>query len=219
MRRGYERFPAGVGHVYTLFALYKVSKGEWYLPLALTLNALKLRFSDFSAHKESDAKKSAFEVYMKYIITLDEKQAYILGDALDFFERVLGLGQLEEVENQWRWHADFQKPDTQSRSEALRHSLYAAKAIGWNLSANASYGIRSPEIAERYRIAYDMTQVLRKAKSDEKLREAEASGDAEAARWIRMTVDQRDFWATAPEVPPITVEPVAEKPRKKRAPK
>jgi hypothetical protein len=140
-----------------------------------------------------------------YQIELNEKQMQVLQDALDFYERVLGLGQLEEIENHWRHDVKFPDPEFQSKSDGLRFSLYAAKAAGWNLSPNSSRGIRSPDVPERFRIAYDMTQVLRKASSDLRLQRFKEEGNEEGARWESMTVSRYDFWATCDKVPPIKV--------------
>jgi hypothetical protein len=141
-----------------------------------------------------------------YQISVNEEQMRVIQDALDFYERVLGLGQLEEVENHWRWDANVKSDDFQSKSDSIRFSLYAAKAAGWNMSPNSSRGIRSPDVPKRFRVAYDMTQVLRKFSSDLRINRALREKDIEAAKFESITVSQNSFWATCEEVPPILVE-------------
>jgi hypothetical protein len=140
-----------------------------------------------------------------YRIEVNESQMRVLMDALDFYERVLGLGQLEEIEHGWRWDIGM-SPDFSEKSEALRNALAAAKMIGWGFPPNASRSIRSPEVPVRFRIAYDMTQVLRKTVSDVRLARFRADGKEECARWEMMTVSRNEFWATCEEQPPIRVE-------------
>lgn len=142
---------------------------------------------------------------MNYTIHLDEQQMQVLRDSLDFYERVLGLGQLEEVEHRWRWDMDVLKRDFQARSDGLRHSLYAAKSIGWDLSSNSSRSVRSELIPTKYRIAYDMTQIIRKVMSDVSIEKAKIENDEKTVRFLNMTVDQNSYWPTYPQQPPIKI--------------
>lgn len=145
-----------------------------------------------------------------YVIEMNESQAQVLKDALDFYERVLGLGQLEEIEYHWRWYADIRAEDFQQKSDTLRYSLYAAKSVGWGHSPNSSRSIRSQEVPKKFRIAYDMTQVLRKAMSDVRLAEAKEEGDEDLVQHLKMTVDQNEYWSVEPEVPPMKVKHIFE---------
>lgn len=140
-----------------------------------------------------------------YHVTVSERQMQVLLDALDFYERVLGLGQLEEVEEGWRMDADVRDPQFVETSDVLRALMQDAKKQGWKLSPNSSRRIRDPGVAPRFRIAYDMTQVLRKAVSDRRLARLKAEGEDAAARWESLTINQDAFWATCPEVPPAAV--------------
>lgn len=140
-----------------------------------------------------------------YQIDVNELQMRVILDALDFYERVLGLGQLEEVEAGWREDADVRDPRFAETSDALLTLMRDAKRQGWKLEPNSSRSIRGPGVAPRFRIAYDMTQVLRKAVSDRRLARLKAEGKEDAARWESRSVSQHVFWATCPEVPPAVV--------------
>lgn len=142
---------------------------------------------------------------MNYTIQLNEQQMHVMRDALDFYERVLGLGQLEEIEFCWRWDADVRGKDFQEKSDAIRHALYSAKLIGWGFGPGASRSIRSGDVPIRFRIAYDMTQVVRKTMSDAAIQRAKIEKNMDTVRHLKMTVDQNEYWATCPEVPKIQV--------------
>lgn len=142
---------------------------------------------------------------MNYTIQLNEQQMQIMRDALDFYERVLGLGQLEEIESHWRWDADVRGKDFQEKSEAIRYSLYSAKLIGWGCGPGASRGIRSENVPARFQIAYDMTQAIRKSMSDVRIFKANIEKDMETVTRLMNTVDQNEYWPTQPKVPKIQI--------------
>jgi len=139
-----------------------------------------------------------------YTIELSEKQMGVLRSALDFYERVMGLGQLEEIEFHWRSHEKYDEKFNE-KSDALRHILYSAKIVGWSLSANSSRSIRSDKVPEVYRIAYDMTQIIRKKMSDVRIENLKEEGDENSLSYEMMTVDRNPFWATCDKVSPIKV--------------
>lgn len=140
-----------------------------------------------------------------YTITLSEEQIQVLRTALDFYERVLGLGQLEEIEYHWRWYADVKNESFDKTSQALKGIIHAMKVIGWNLYPNESYGIHSEQIKKPYRIAYDMTQIIRKAMSDVSIARAKNNNDEDLLRYLKGTVDRNDYYPTYPELEPIKV--------------
>jgi hypothetical protein len=135
-------------------------------------------------------------------IECNESQMGVLKDALDFYERILGLGQLEELEMRWRMNYEGPIEDLDEKSCIIRHCLYGAKRSGWGLSPHVSMSIRSETVPKDFRIAYDMTQIIRKKISDARIEELEGShGNEDLIRHLKMTVDRDDFWASSDEEP------------------
>lgn len=128
----------------------------------------------------------------RYRLDLSAEQAHTVSRALDLYVRIVGLGQLEEVLGVWSEQAD-RSDRFETDRDALQHVIAAAKRIGWRFAANQSRGIHSDAVPEDARRAYDVRQVLRHAIASERVREARAEGDDEAARWVEMTVDMRPF--------------------------
>lgn len=147
---------------------------------------------------------------MKWSLELDEEHITIILRALDFYERTLGLGQLEEIEYHWRAKADLKDEAFESKSNAIYNMTRAMKAIGWNLEANESRGIRSDSVPEEFRTAYDITQVMRKALNDHRIACAEESGDKEVAKRLRFSVSNDLYWATNPKVSPIIIREISD---------
>jgi len=87
---------------------------------------------------------------MKVTLELSERQAKIVQSALDIYTR-LGLGQIERV-------GDFLDWKTRDQWEQL---LAAVKVIGTGHHPNASTGISHPELDDRFKIAYEIQQVVR----------------------------------------------------------
>jgi hypothetical protein len=112
---------------------------------------------------------------------------------LDLYVRIVGLGQLEEVLGIWSEQADARSDRFESDRDALQHAVAAAKRIGWGFALNQSRGIHSDAVPEDARRAYDVRQVLRHAIATERMREARAVGDDDAARWVEMSVDMRSY--------------------------
>ena len=137
---------------------------------------------------------------LKYHIECNDRQMTVLKNALDFYERVIGLGQLEELEYRWRMHTDLSREDYDQRSLALKHCMYAAKSIGWGFSPNVSMSIRTDSVPEEFRIAYDMTQIIRKAVFDSRAEDVD-SNDKEMMKHLKYSVSNSDFWAASSEEP------------------
>lgn len=128
----------------------------------------------------------------RYRLDLSAEQAHTVSCALDLYVRIVGLGQLEEVLGVWCEQAD-RSDRFETDRDALQHVIAAAKRIGWGFAANQSRGIHSDAVPEDARRAYDVRQVLRHAIASERVREARAEGDDEAARWVEMSVDMRSY--------------------------
>ena len=143
---------------------------------------------------------------MKWVLELEDVHLEVLLTALDFWERVLGLGQLEEIEYAWRWDADVRAEDFQEKSAALRSVLDAAKSIGWGLPGNASWGIRSDKVPERFQIAYDMQKAIKKVRCDHRIA---TSTDEKEIRHLSMTVDCAPYRPIRPDVPKVEVKAVS----------
>ena len=95
---------------------------------------------------------------MKYTLTLDEKQAELLVCALDLFTRI-GIGQFEEIVSLWvRDHISNLSPE---QIEKARKALGSTKRALTGFTLNASYGIHSPEVPDRFRVARDLLEVIR----------------------------------------------------------
>lgn len=129
----------------------------------------------------------------RYRFDLSAEQAHTVSRALDLYVRIVGLGQLEEVLGIWSEQADVRSDRFESDRDALQHAIAAAKRIGWGFALNQSRGIHSDAVPEDARRAYDVRQVLRHAIATERMREARAVGDDDAARWVEMSVDMRSY--------------------------
>lgn len=90
------------------------------------------------------------------------EQAAIICRALDFYDRVAGLGQFGELAYQWA-QRNGAKADREQLEAPLRelHVLVMPDGIGGNLGA--SYGIHSPEVPDEHRASFDLKQVIRHA--------------------------------------------------------
>lgn len=93
-------------------------------------------------------------------IEVTEEQAHIITAALDFYMRVAGLHQYEEIFYAHRVgpHAD--------KVEAMRAALLSAKGavgLGWNASFSILDAQRVPI---RYRVAHDLWRDLRGCPDD-----------------------------------------------------
>ena len=91
----------------------------------------------------------------KYKLAVSEEQAQILVDALDLYSRVAGMGQLQPATEPW-----LSRCEPEQLEQARHHLLQAGCALT-GMEPHASYGIRSDRVPDRYRVAYDMQQVIR----------------------------------------------------------
>lgn len=94
----------------------------------------------------------------KYKLELDEKQARVVQDALECYGRVL-MGQLEYVEEVWRWRTPYSEEKMKKMEEMRRYLEMAKGAI--KLSPNSHFGVNNPEISDDARKAFDIQQVMR----------------------------------------------------------
>lgn len=91
----------------------------------------------------------------QYCLTISEEQADIISRALDLYERVGGLGQIEVVAEPWIFRRDA------NALELARRALDQAKLYLTGFEYGASYGIYSEGVPDEYRVAYDLQQVIR----------------------------------------------------------
>jgi hypothetical protein len=107
-------------------------------------------------------KKKAEEPKKKYRLIVDETQAQVIQQALDLYSRI-GIGQLEEVANHLRFydHTSLNAPDHYERLELGKKTMDLAKEIIFKLPPNASFGIYSDKVPDRYRVSWDIMRVIR----------------------------------------------------------
>ena len=90
----------------------------------------------------------------KYNLTVTEEQAGVLADALDLFARI-GIGQFEEI---LQVYDPAAKLPLEVR-EGIRALLDATKEVAGH-PRSGSYGIHNSKVPDRFRVAYDMKQVV-----------------------------------------------------------
>lgn len=125
----------------------------------------------------------------RYAIEVTEAQAHAIADALDFYVRVVGLAQLDEVAAAHRMHMDLRDDAQRQTSEGLDALMGAAKVCAFGLRHGASRGIHSQDVPAVCLTMYDLRRVLRRALTGRRIAELEAEGDADGAAWLRGTVD------------------------------
>lgn len=91
----------------------------------------------------------------RYTISITEDQAQVIADACDLLARV-HMGQLEAV----RYALEYQIHDTEKMA-LFDAVLRGASAFIHPFGRSGSYGINSPEIHERARVAFDVYQVIK----------------------------------------------------------
>ena len=94
----------------------------------------------------------------RYELSISEKQARVMVDALDLFSRI-GIGQLREVLR----HPQYERVilrDNESYKYCER-LLDQIKKLLTGFGPSASYGIACPEVHDDSNIAYDLLQVIR----------------------------------------------------------
>jgi hypothetical protein len=121
-----------------------------------------------------------------WTISLDHYQLRLMAEALEFFERVLGLGQIEELA--WALAFRIPGPYNSARSHETEVLLKRVKHVVFGLDANQSFGIYNRDVPEKFRVAYDMMKVLRKRLVETSIQEAQEKGEHENAGRLSMTV-------------------------------
>lgn len=99
----------------------------------------------------------------RYRLTLDERQAAVLNEALELLSRVT-MGQLEAVIDSLRYRDDKRIDRLANKWEILdiaRRLSDIQKAMLFNQPANGSHGIHHPDVPEVARIAWDLHKVVR----------------------------------------------------------
>lgn len=150
-----------------------------------------------------DVPASAVEGLARYTIDVTEAQAQAIADALDFYVRVVGLCQLDQVAWQHRAHMDISTEDGRERAAILSQCMDDAALHAFGFHMGASRGIHHPDVPAECRTMYDLRRVLRYALAERRVAELEAGGDTSGAAWLRNTVDMR-------RVVPVGDGPVAE---------
>lgn len=122
---------------------------------------------------------------------LNRQEANIVLDSLDFYERVIGLGQIEEVFSKINLFSSNRL--RLSGIEAMGSFSHPLKRILWGHSPTSSFGIHSSSISDDFRVIYDMIQVLRYAIHSVSVRESESVGDEGTLMMLRYSV-----WSDTP---------------------
>lgn len=91
---------------------------------------------------------------MEYELSLTKEQVEVLIQALDLYSRI-GIGQFEEILDVY----DFSKISYESRDDVKQHMMSSKVLAGHSMNGN--YGIHNEEINDKFRIAYDIQQVVR----------------------------------------------------------
>lgn len=138
-----------------------------------------------------------------WILKMNHHQLRLLAEALEFYERVLGLGQFEEI----GWALSMQRPgpyDASLRND-IEHLLVLLKKRAFNLDRNQSFGIYSKEVAEKFRVSYDMFKVIRKRLAETQIARLRMNGHTKDAERVSMTVWNDEVFASSTTEPLITV--------------
>lgn len=91
----------------------------------------------------------------KVKLTLTERQACILRDALDIYSRI-GIGQFDKVVDTY----DRNGMMTPQQREDVEKLFKSAKIVCGH-THNGSFGIHNPLVNDTFRKAFDINQVLR----------------------------------------------------------
>lgn len=92
----------------------------------------------------------------KYILEIDEDQAQALSTACEIASR-LAMGQFTELTNDFwfHWPADHDERDV------CGNILNTVKTMLTGLDRNAYFSISSPQVEEKFKVMYDLHQVVR----------------------------------------------------------
>lgn len=141
-------------------------------------------------------------------------QAKLITLALEFYERVMGLGQTEEILAEWTMQANF-GPEYSARRSHIKYLLFLLKYLMYDLRENENLGIYNSAIPRRIHQMYDIMKMIRHKIVQFEYKEGQREGLANNLeeedypnRHLRYTVD---FDGVRPisDDPPIevTVEP------------
>jgi hypothetical protein len=141
-------------------------------------------------------------------------QAKLITLALEFYERVMGLGQTEEILAEWTMQANF-GPEYSARRSHIKYLLFLLKYLMYDLRENENLGIYNSAIPRRIHQMYDIMKMIRHKIVQFEYQEGQREGLANNLeeedypnRHLRYTVD---FDGVRPisDDPPIevTVEP------------
>ena len=125
----------------------------------------------------------------------------------DFYTRVVGLCQLDEVAWAHREHIDTATPEGHERAEVLSRCMDDAALHVFGFAPGASRGIHHEDVPADCRVAYDLRCVLRRALAERRIAEREAAGDEQGAQHVRGTTCMRGFRGVGAE-PAAVVEVV-----------
>lgn len=104
-------------------------------------------------------------VPQQYHVILDEIQLKVMVQMADLYSRI-GMGHLEVIAEQLQMGDvgnQLSPLETVAGVEALTNSLKQAKYHFFGLSSGAHHAIRAPAVPDRFKVAYDIQQVLRYA--------------------------------------------------------
>ncbi len=93
----------------------------------------------------------------RFVLNLSESQAQVLVAALDFYSRI-GIGSLHEVEGLISREAHCRKD---ACHDAVRNALDFVKRELYGLEANAGFGIFHKDVPDKFKVAWDLQQVIR----------------------------------------------------------
>ena len=111
----------------------------------------------------ANRKNSIGEILMekKVSIEMNMNQAKLLIRALDLYSRI-GIGQIEEIENLFRFHYSDEEYYNSEKSMEIERLLHEVKFEMFGLASNASYGITNDKVPDDFKVAYDMIKSLQR---------------------------------------------------------
>lgn len=80
--------------------------------------------------------------------------------ALEFYERVIGLGQTEEILSEWSMQTNS-GPEYSARRSHIKYLLFLLKYLMYDLREHENRGIYHPGIPRRVHQLYDMMKMIR----------------------------------------------------------
>jgi hypothetical protein len=122
-----------------------------------------------SVHPTKGATDKAIQAYrqssppespLTYQLSLTEKQAQVIIDALDLYSRV-GMGQLEDVAHVLRLYSKPSEKYAEWNRIDMVQNLMREAAVAWVGNAGSYYGITNQKISDVFRVAFDLQQVIR----------------------------------------------------------